>query len=273
MINTEPHNQWALADLASAIAWSKTREKQGISVALDSLGEYAKTPEQAKEAAANYLATAQTIHSANLKSVGIATKLSAMGLTFDRPLAEKLAREIVAKSYELNVPVEIDIEGTPSVEATWQIAKSLAEEGFPVILALQAYLDRTQADMEQAIAAGIKTRLVKGAYRGDTTDFGEIQSRFIRLFEFALAAEKPFDVGTHDPELIETFTRQLNPEQKKMVTFGFLKGLADETKLSLKAQGFMVSEYVPFGDNRAAYVKRREMYLKTLSDLGRKPAP
>ncbi|MEE9150745.1 MAG: hypothetical protein V3U20_02805 [Thermoplasmata archaeon] len=55
--------------------------------------------------------------------------------------------------------------------------------------------------------------------------------------------------------------------------FGFLKGLADKTKIELTCEDWLVSEYIPFGKDSTAYEKRRNRYLKELVKLGRTPAP
>ena len=61
--------------------------------------------------------------------------------------------------------------------------------------------------------------------------------------------------------------------KKDLIEFGFLKGLADRTKVAMAKEGWLVSEYVPFGKNRTAYEARRRKYLKELESLGRIPAP
>jgi proline dehydrogenase len=55
--------------------------------------------------------------------------------------------------------------------------------------------------------------------------------------------------------------------------FGFLRGLADGTKLELARDGWIVAEYVPFGRDFEPYVLRRLNYLKRLGASGRAPAP
>jgi len=61
--------------------------------------------------------------------------------------------------------------------------------------------------------------------------------------------------------------------KRDLIEFGFLKGLADRTKVAMAQAGWLVSEYVPFGENRTAYEARRRKYLKELESLGRAPAP
>jgi proline dehydrogenase len=62
-------------------------------------------------------------------------------------------------------------------------------------------------------------------------------------------------------------------DQRDHLTFGFLMGLSDQTKLRLARQGWQVSEYVPFGSDPGPYVARRERYLRELREQDRSPAP
>lgn len=263
-------DRWALPGIEEALQWLDFRNQQGISVALDALGEYAQTPAQAADNLASYRNCLLALPPANRKAA-VAIKLSALGLNFDAALAEKNLHNLLELAQNIDNLIEIDIEGTPTVEATVAMACQFSALGFNLVLALQAYLDRTDADISRALAAGLKIRLVKGAYRGDTDDFAEIQSRFFSCFKKLLAAGQPFDVGTHDPLLIEQMKTAIT--ERSQVCFGFLKGLADQTKLNLAQSGFRVSEYVPYGTNRKAYVARRQLYLKNLEKAGLTPAP
>lgn len=265
-------NRWALPDLASAMEWGLNREQQGISVAIDPLGEYAQDASQAAESAQKYFNAIENLKQMQ-KNMAIAVKPSAIGLNFSRPLAGEHLLTILEKAKDSRITVEIDMEGTPTVGAVCQLAQDLSASGFSLVLALQAYLDRTQGDLEQSLAAGLKIRLVKGAYRGDSEDFVQIQQRFLHLFSLLLASGRPFDVGTHDPELLEKMKNRIEPDNLSTVSFGFLKGLAEQTKIEMAAAGFSVAEYVPYGPNRRAYETRRHAYLKRLEEAGRKPVP
>lgn len=271
-INDSAKNRWALADIASAVDWAEARQHQGISVALDPLGEYAQSNAQAEEATETYLNTLKTIKKYDC-TAALAIKPSALGLNFSHELARDNLQRILLQAQQQKTPVEIDIEGTPTVEAVCQLAKSFAEQHEHLVLALQAYLNRTGNDLAQAMQAGLKIRLVKGAYQGDTSDFADIQQRFLQLFEQLLLSGRPFDIGTHDPELISSIKQRLSAEQRQQISFGFLKGLADQTKLLLREEGYQVAEYVPFGSNRRAYEMRRHNYLKRLAETGRQPVP
>jgi proline dehydrogenase len=122
------------------------------------------------------------------------------------------------------------------------------------------------------VAEGIRVRLVKGAYLGDTRDFAEIGRRTEEDARILKELRAPFSLGTHDPDLIGGIRREFEGE-RDLVEFGFLKGLSDETKVALAGGGWSVSEYVPFDPGGEGYLLRRERYLRELTSAGRAPAP
>jgi len=122
------------------------------------------------------------------------------------------------------------------------------------------------------VSQGIGVRLVKGAYLGDYSGFGEIQRMTEQDARILEEVRAPFSIGTHDPVLIDWTLREFH-DGRDLVEFGFLKGLSEQTKVRLAAEGWKVSEYVPFGPGGDAYVLRRERYLRDLERSGRTPAP
>jgi proline dehydrogenase len=164
------------------------------------------------------------------------------------------------------------MEGKGSVAFTIDMAIACAAIHRPVTVALQAYLNRTQADLETVVSHGIGVRLVKGAYLGDIQNFREIQDRMRAVAEDMLLREKPFSFATQDPDLIAWLLERLGGK-RDAVEFGFIMGLSDQTKVGLATDGWKVSEYVPFGPGGSAYILRRERYLRDLQVLGRTPAP
>lgn len=269
-VNDE-NNRWAFASVEEALAWTVTRREQKINVALDALGEYAQNEQQAFENLSRYLNCLLQVQKQGVE-VAVAVKLSAIGLSVSRGLAEENLQRIISVAQEAGSIVEIDMEGTPSVADTLLVAQNNVEGCPGMVIALQAYLDRTPEDIEACQKAGLKVRLVKGAYRGDSEDFGEIQKKFSDCFELLMASGSSFDVGTHDPVLIESMKSKLDVEGRKKIGFGFLKGLSDKTKVALAKDGFKVAEYVPFGSNSRPYIMRRNVYLNRLQELGLAPA-
>jgi proline dehydrogenase len=264
-------SRWALPDLPSAINWCARRHEQNIRCIIDVLGEYAREERQAADSVEAYLAAAKAIANCGLDA-SLTIKLSALGALFDRKKCTENVQRIAQQAESRGVGFEIDMEGQGLVTHAIDEATACSGKGHRVSLALQAYLDRTRDDLELATASGITVRIVKGAYVGSTKDFAEIQQRFKELVKTLSTQAAFFSVGTHDPDLIEWTKAQMGAK-RDFIEFGFLKGLADRTKIVMAEEGWRVSEYVPFGDSRAAYEARRQKYLKELQNLGRISIP
>ena len=267
----EFEERWSLPNLQSAVRSCEDRNLQGIRCILDALGEYARDENQALKSVDAYISCVRAIKEQSLNA-SLSLKLTSVGATFDLSLCRKNVKTIVNETARQHVGFEIDMEGRKLVSYTLDIALLYAQEGKPLTLALQAYLDRTPHDLLEAIEHKIRPRIVKGTYVGDATEFKDVQQRFKTLVEISIANGDPFSVGTHDPELIGWVEREMENE-KDQIEFGFLKGLSDATKIDLANSGWKVAEYVPFGSSRSAYEARRLKYLRELHGLGRIPMP
>lgn len=267
----EYENRWALPDWHSALMWSRARNMQGIKTVLDILGESTNDPKEAMAAKERYDSLIKDVSDQKLFS-SISIKVSSLGFVHDRSKCLQYILELAREAADRKVGFEIDMEGRSSVDFTLDSAKACKATGYPITVAVQAYLDRTPNDMEALIDQSVRVRLVKGAYVGDTDDFGDIQGRFKKLTRTLMESGQSFSIGTHDPELIVWATVKL-ADFGDRVEFGMLKGLSDETKFEFVKNKWHVSEYVPFGSNKAAYEDRRLLYLKNLETKGRAPAP
>lgn len=264
-------DQWTLPDWKSALRWCKKRNGQSIRCTIDVLGENSKNEEEVDHFVKEYKNVIRSIFEERIKA-SPSIKVTALGSNFDRKLCTDSALELYTEAKLNKVPYEMDMEGVPLVDYTLETAYHISSDAFPVTLALQAYLNRTTADLYSLMEKGIKVRLVKGAYLGDVDMFSFIQERFKFLFIILMDNGNPFSVGTHDPELLEWIKEKME-NKKNQMEFGFLKGLADETKIELVDDGWFVSEYVPFGSESAAYETRRIKYLKNLEKIGKGPVP
>lgn len=270
MAMTVTEDRWALPDLASALRWCRKRKAEGIRCTLDVLGENARSKAEAAGSVEAYVSCARAVEENGLDA-SISVKLTDLGALFDENVCQENLRTLSRQAASRGVGFEIDMEGRPLVDFTVKAALDCAAEG-PLTLAVAANFDRTPEDLKALLRRGIRPRLVKGAYPGDVTAFEEVQERLKGLVEMALDAGVPFCLATHDPVVIG-WALQHVPKEKGLLEFGFLMGLSDVTKTELAAQGWAVSEYVPFGSRRTAYEARRLKYLRELSALGRAPAP
>lgn len=262
--------RWSLPDLDAAVRWCEERNRQGIGCSISPLGEYVQDRDAARTAASECRTAVRAIE-AHALDASVAVKLSALGAVFDRDGCTAHLGRIMDEAKRRDVRVEIDREGRNLVDFALAAAERMAGEGHRVTLAVQAYLLRSAADLGAMEEAGIRPRLVKGAYLGDTRDFGLIQQQFRALAASLLSSRTSFSVGTHDPDLVAWLTA--HAESRELVEFGFLMGLADLTKETMAAAGWKVSEYVPYGRRGSIYEARRVQYLDRLRALGRSPLP
>jgi proline dehydrogenase len=263
--------RWTLPDLPSAVQRCKKRNSEGIRCSLALLGEHATDRQEAFRWVKENIACIRAIEINQLNAT-LALKLTAIGAIFDSEYSLQNALTIFGEAEKRHVELEIDMEGKGLVDVTLGTAIACVRKGYPVTLALQAYLKRTGKDLADVTSAGISVRIVKGAYHGDFENFQEVQQRFMTLIEELLPAGGAFSIATHDPEVLSWIKTRLR-EQKTRIELGFLMGLADESKEELAGQGWNIYEYIPFGEFSGAYIARRENYLTQLEELGRAPIP
>jgi proline dehydrogenase len=265
-----PDSRWSLPDLESTVEWCAMRHGQGIHCTVASLGEYAKDRGQS-DAEVRAISESIRVLASRVPDCTISLKPTAMGILIDPREYERNLALVLHEAEKNEIGLEIDMEGRNLVDSTLRSAKETGKE-YPLTIALQAYLDRTPTDCELCIDEGIRIRLVKGAYVGDTENFAEIQERFRFLITRMAESGENFCVGTHDPEIVN-WIQQEAKIPRHQIELGFLKGLADQTKAGLAGAGWDVSEYVPFGVGGTAYRNRRERYLSLLTGAGRAPLP
>ncbi|HQD27042.1 MULTISPECIES: proline dehydrogenase family protein [Methanoculleus] len=261
-------DRWTLPDLDAAIQRCRMQNDRGIRCILAPLGEYARSERQVRENLERSFAAIAAIDEQELDA-SLTVKMTALGALIDRNAARDLLLRLSRGAYERGIGFEADMEGRGFVEMTVEAAIASAREGVPVTLALQASLDRTPGDLERIVRHGIRPRLVKGVYPGDTDDPSEVRERFRALAAGLLERGVPFSAGTHDPDLVAW----LLEDTTGVVEFAFLMGLSDETKLRFAEVGRAVAEYVPFGEQADVYIARREAYLTRLAAEGRMSVP
>jgi proline dehydrogenase len=263
-------DRWVLPDRSTALKWCQKRNEHGISCIIDILGRYNREESEAKIAYSDYLSLLEDISRLRLNA-SISVKPSTLGGTLHRETALRLSKDLCEAAASLRVPYELDIEGQRMTDLTLAMAEDGARSGLPVTIALQAYLRRTSQDIDTMLDAGVKIRLVKGAYTGDLADFDMISEAFKDATEQIIGWDVPFCIGTHDPDLLEWAENRIS--DRDFLEFAFLKGFAEETKERMAIEGWKVAEYLPYGKNKEGYETRRRTYLATLAELGRSPAP
>jgi proline dehydrogenase len=264
--------------LSEALQVIGTLNNLGMYATVDHLGEDVTNRERAVRAKQDYLGLLEGLAERNLEA-NASVKLTQLGLNVDYALCLENLREIIVRAAELGIMVRIDIEDSTTVDRTWQIFRDLRAEGYSNVgLVVQAYLYRSEQDVEALLEIGTHLRLCKGAYNEPAhiafPKKSEVDANYDRLthtlIEYAQSANNgpPLSSGkqpaiaaiaTHDETRIE-YAKQTADElglPQKALEFQMLYGIRPDLQRGLLQDGFPVRIYVPYGTEWYLYYMRR----------------
>ncbi len=245
-----------------AIKNVKKLNTKGIAATLDVLGESVKDKETAEKAVNAYLELLSAIPKAGVDS-HVSLKLTQMGLDIDTEYCFQNIERIVGRAKELGNFVRIDMEGTPHTQRTLDLFYRMRQKYDNVGIVVQAYLYRTEKDVQNLNRIQAKVRICKGAYK-EPSDLAiqkmkEIRANFIRLSETLFKEGVYPAVATHDDRLIR-WTKEFaaaNVIGTDKYEFQYLYGIRNKTFQKLAQEGYRVRCYVPFGTHWLPYFTRR----------------
>jgi proline dehydrogenase len=252
-----------------ALRVAEAVNRQGISVTLDSLGESVTSATDAHRAADVYHRLLDSIAERGLDA-NISVKLTQMGLNpeIDQSpeLAESIAENLVQHARSTQSFVRIDMEDSRLTQDTLDIVRRVhAHAGLrgAVGVVIQAYLYRSQADIEQLLADGIRVRLCKGAYNEPPEVAfprkSEVDANFLRLAKMLVDSPIYHALATHDEALIAKVKAYAAEAAIAPSHFEFqmLYGVRRDLQRKLVSEGYRVRVYVPFGSEWYPYFMRR----------------
>jgi proline dehydrogenase len=246
-----------------AVAASLALAKRGITTSLDVLGESVTQAAAADVAARDYLALLERMAAAGVE-VNVSVKPTQMGLDLDPALCERNLRRILERARQLQGFVRLDMESSAYTQRTLDLFERLHSDfGAGVGVVIQAALRRSTDDVERLIAASARVRLCKGAYlEPESVAFphkSDVDAHYERLLERLLQAGNYPGMATHDERLIRRAqefagARGVAPERFE---FQMLYGVRRDLQEQLRAAGWRVRVYVPFGTQWYPYLMRR----------------
>jgi proline dehydrogenase len=247
---------------AEAIQAVARLRSQGITSTLDVLGESVKDRNTAEKAVAAYLELLDMIKAAG-SDANISLKLTQQGLDIDIEYCYQNVRRIVEKAKSLGVFVRVDMEGTPHTDRTLDVFRRLRQEFDNVGIVIQAYLHRSEKDINDLNKIGAQVRLCKGAYK-EPKDLAfkkmkDIRANFLRLADSLFREGVYPAIATHDFKLIAQIKDYVAAHEipHDKFEFQFLYGIRTKSFQKLAAEGFRVRCYVPFGTHWLPYNLRR----------------
>ena len=168
----------------------------------------------------------------------------------------------------------LDMESSPYVDGTIALYKRLRERTPNVGIAIQAYLHRSEKDLEPLVALGSAIRLVKGAYLEPATvampSKADVDENYFKLAARLLQpdAAKPgalLHIGTHDLSLQQRLQQVIKERQipQARYEFAMLYGIQTARQHELASAGIRTRCLISYGEYWFPWYMRR---------LGERPA-
>jgi proline dehydrogenase len=247
-------------DLLSA---AEAINAKGMTVSVDNLGENVTNAQEAEASTQLYHQLLDLIAERGLMA-NVSLKLTHMGLDVDRRLAERLVCGLVDHARRIGNFVRVDMEGSPYTERTLDFVHELHSH-YPghTGAVLQSYMRRSEADARKLIAAGIRIRLCKGAYKEPPEiayqKKSEVDTSYLRLMKILLTSGVYHGIATHDERIIRQTMRFAEKEKIAPHSFEFqmLYGIRRDLQERIVREGWRMRVYIPFGTEWYPYLMRR----------------
>ena len=244
----------------------------GRLVSIDYLGEDVTDAGGADATVRAYLALLDALGErpdatrAGVRPLEVSLKLSALGQALGRD-GDKIAREnahtICGRAERMGVWVTVDAEDHTTTESTLSIVADLRRD-FPWLgVVLQAYLRRTLADCQQAVATGARIRLCKGAYDEPVAvayrNAEAVTDSYLRCLRVLMAGSAYPMIASHDPLIVDAATTLAASHGYGVDGYEFqmLYGVHEDEQRRLTQAGRQLRVYVPFGSQWYGYFMRR----------------
>jgi proline dehydrogenase len=221
---------------------------------LDHLGENVTSIAEAEASRDAYLQALDEIAKRELPST-VSVKLTQFGLDLS---PEACFRNVLALT-ERGIRVEVDMESTEYTDRTLQIVEKLPNAR----AVIQAYLYRSEADIERLNSLKIPVRLCKGAYNEpESVAFPskrDVDQNFLKLMKILLDKGTYPAIASNDETILgEAFRyareRKIAPESFE---FQMLYGIRNDLQQRIIDLGYHLRVYVPYGVAWYPYFMRR----------------
>ena len=252
-------------EIGDALRVAQELNHQGMLVTLDSLGESVSSEVEAHRAAEIYHELLDWIDAQKVNA-NISVKLTQMGLELSPALAEGIAERLTVHAHSKGNFLRIDMEDSSLTQVTLDIVQRLharPELRGSIGIVIQAYLYRSQADIEQLNTEGIRVRLCKGAYKEPAEVAfpakADVDKNYVALMKLLLESPIYHGIATHDEAMVDA-TKAFAKERgiaAGRFEFQMLYGVRRDLQRALVKEGYNVRVYVPFGREWYPYFMRR----------------
>jgi proline dehydrogenase len=243
-----------------AIEKGRTLNRAGFGVILNYLGEEITTSEKVQQSLKEYIKLLDLMQESRMSGC-ISVKLTQIGLSISKDMAASNLSELIERARSHERYIWLDMENSKYNQDTIEIYCEALKKYRAIGIAIQAYLRKSESDLERILGCGGQVRLVKGAYKEpDEVIFKgreEIRRSFTSLLERLFSQGNFFAVGTHDEKLLRRALQLVKESRNQNFEFQMLQGVRPERAEELVNSGFKVSIYVPYGESWLPYSVRR----------------
>jgi len=249
-----------------ALAAAAQLEQSRLRTIFTRLGENVAGREEALEVTRHYLDVLDRIRQMRLPSE-LSIKLTQLGLDIDFDSCLKNFCQI-AERVAPDKTLWIDMEQSPYVDVTLDSCRRARQSHRNVGVCVQAYLFRTERDIESLIAEGCAVRLVKGAYDEPPeiafAKKADVNENYFRLAQVLLGPEARragvrAALGTHDRKLIARICEWAAGQgiAKNEVEFQMLYGIQRGEQSRLAREGYGSGVLIGYGSYWFPWFMRR----------------
>lgn len=249
-----------------ALRAAQLLKAEGRGTVFTKLGENIVAPADAEAVRDHYLWFFDQLAASGLDGhVSVKPTQLGLDLSYDKCLEHMMV--LAARSESIGRIFWIDMEGFVYVDPTLKLYRALKAKHPHVGLALQAYLYRTQADIDALMDLHPIIRLVKGAYaepssvaypaKADTNrNYFDLSDRMLQA---AAAGQCTPIFGTHDIPLLDRLVARAKAHgtPDKGYEIHMLYGIRDADQRRLRSEGRTVKTLISYGSAWYKWYMRR----------------
>jgi proline dehydrogenase len=253
--------------IEDAVEAAKALKPARLNTILTRLGENIAHISEADEVCEHYLKVIDLITAAGIDSQ-ISVKPTQLGYDQDPEVCVKHCLRLIDRCEQTKTFFWLDMESSPYVDGTIALFKRLRQRTPNIGIAIQAYLFRTEKDIEELVPLGSAIRMVKGAYleppevafpqKSDVDEnYFKICARLLQ--EDAFKPGALLHIASHDIGLQERLLKVIADRKvaSDRYEFAMLFGIQTARQQQLAANGVRTRCLISYGEYWFPWYMRR----------------
>ena len=240
-----------------ALCAAQELKPEGITTILTRLGENITSVDEAEEVTQHYFHVLDKVTAAGFDA-HVSVKPTQLGLDQDPALCRTNIDRLIERTEQRGSFLWLDMESSPYVDPTLDLYRYGRAKTAKIGIAIQAYLYRTENDVESLIPLGSAIRIVKGAYL-EPSDVAfprklDVDENFYTLCTRllqpdAIRAGCLLHIATHDTVLIERLRQWIAQHQipRSAYEFAMLYGIQRGHQQGLAKEGEHIRVLISYG--------------------------